>query len=73
MDYKTREEVPEKYKWDLSKRYKTVEEWQKSTNEIKNKIEDFKKYRNHIFDSSEKLYEALEAKAELSKETIRNY
>lgn len=73
MDYKTREEVPDKYKWDLSKRYKTIEEWQKSTNEIKNNIGDFKKYRNHIFDSPEKFYEALEAKMALSKEAIRNY
>ena len=73
MDYKTREEVPEKYKWDLSKRYKNAVEWKKKNSEIKNKIKEFKKYDQHIFDSPDKFYEALESKAQLSMEVVSNY
>ena len=73
MEYKTREEVPEKYKWDLTKRYENFSEWKKDYDIIKQNIMEFKKYDGHMFDNPEKLYECLEFKSNLSKKVISNY
>ncbi len=59
MEYNTREEVPNKFKWDLSKMYKDNNEVEldiKKVNELTPKILDFK---THIMDSSDSLYEFL--------------
>ena len=59
MEYKSRKEVPNEYKWDLSKMYKTNEEIEKDidrVNELTPKILEFK---SHIMDSSNSLYEFL--------------
>ncbi len=59
MEYNTREEVPNKFKWDLSKMYKDnneVESDIKKVNELTPKILDFK---THIMDSGDSLYEFL--------------
>ena len=59
MEYKSRKEVPNEYKWDLSKMYKTNEAIEKDidrVNELTPKILEFK---SHIMDSSNSLYEFL--------------
>lgn len=38
---KLREEIEQKYKWDLSSYFKNIEEWDKSFNFLKN---NYKKY-----------------------------
>ena len=59
MEYKSRKEVPNEYKWDLSKMYKDNEEIEKDierVNELTPKILEFK---SHIMDNSESLYKAV--------------
>ena len=59
MEYKSRKEVPNEYKWDLSKMYKDNTEIEKDidrVNELTPKILEFK---SHIMDSSDNLYEFL--------------
>ena len=59
MEYKTRNEVPNEYKWDLSKMYKNIEEVEKDierVNELTPKILEFK---SHIMDNSDNLYRFL--------------
>ena len=34
MEYKTREEVPNEYKWDLSKMYKNMDEVEEDINQV---------------------------------------
>ena len=59
MEYKTREEVPNEYKWDLSKMYQNNEEVENDVEEVKKLTKEILKYKSHILDSSNSLYEFL--------------
>jgi len=59
MEYKTREEVPNEYKWDLSKMYRNNEEVEKDIEEVKKLTKEILEYKSHILDSSDSLYEFL--------------
>lgn len=73
MEYKTREEIPEKYKWDLTRRYSNLEEWDKEYEEVKSKIGEVKKYENHLFDSPENLFNGLREKFKYSQQIMKLY
>ena len=55
---KKREEVSEKYKWDLSKIYSSEEEINSDIKKVKELTEDFLKYKGRITESSNTLLEA---------------
>lgn len=57
--YKNRQEVPDKYKWDLSSFFKDEEEFEKVFATVTDKIKEFKKYIGCTKNSS-KLREFLE-------------
>ena len=57
---KTREEIEEKYKWDLTTIYKTEEEFLKEYDVVSKLIYDIVKYRGKILENSETLFEFLE-------------
>ena len=59
MEYNTRKEVPNEFKWDLSKMYKNSEEIEKDIEEVKKLTDEILKYKSHILDSSNSLYEFL--------------
>ena len=56
--YKSRSEVPEKYKWDLSDFFKNDKEYNEEFNTLKKEIEEAKKYVGCTKDSK-KLFEFL--------------
>lgn len=60
MEYKTREEVPNQYKWDLSKMYKSSSDIDKDIKEVNNLTPLILEYKGHILDSSNNLFEFLE-------------
>lgn len=57
--YNSRNEVPEKYKWDLTPFFKSEEEFNKSYDEALKKIDELKNYVGCTKDAS-KVYEFLE-------------
>lgn len=57
---KNRDEIDNKYKWDLSKIYKTSEAIEKDIKTVKEKTKEFKKYQGTITKNSENLYKATE-------------
>lgn len=59
MEYKSRNEVPNEYKWDLSKMYKSDSEVEKDIEEVKKLTDEILSYKTHILDSSETLYNFL--------------
>ena len=59
MEYKTRNEVPNEFKWDLAKMYNDSNEIDKDIEEVKSLTQEIKKYKSHILDSSNSLYEFL--------------
>ena len=56
--YKSRKDVPEKYKWDLTDFYKDNDEFNKELEEVKQEIEELIKYIGCTKDS-DKLYEFI--------------
>lgn len=59
MEYKTRNEVPNEYKWDLSKMYKSDKDIENDISEVNKLTPEILKYKSHIMDSSSSLYEFL--------------
>ena len=60
MEYKSRKEVPNEYKWDLSKMYKDSKEIEKDIEKVNNLTSKILKFKSQIMNSSENLYNFLE-------------
>ncbi len=58
MDYKNRESIPLKYRWDLTKYFESDEAWENYFNEVAPHVSELKKYENKIFEKNN-LYEML--------------
>lgn len=71
-DYKNREEVEEKYKWDLTEYYKNDDEFFTSYDKLNKDLDILKKYVGCTADSA-RLYEYLEKETKLEAEVERMY
>lgn len=58
-NYKNRDEVPEKYKWNLNDFFKSEEDFLENLEEAAKQVEDLKKYKNCTKDAN-KVYEYLQ-------------
>ena len=54
-----REEIEEKYKWDLSRMYKNKEEYEKEFEEAKNKLNEIEKYKGKFLNSADEFIEFM--------------
>lgn len=68
-----RDEVPDKYKWNLSDLYPDEIEWLKAKEDLSNELNNITKYKDKLAESPEILYEALEAYFNLQKEFYKFY
>src|SRR5690606_3701433 len=68
---KVREELPEKYKWDLTDLYPSDEAWKAEKERLQGEIEQITKYKGRLTDSAATLLEALELNTRLAKELVR--
>ena len=59
MEYKTRQEVPNEFKWDLSKMYSNMAEIESDIKEVHSLTQQILDYKSHIMDSSKTLYDFL--------------
>ena len=59
MEYNTRKEVPNEYKWDLSKMYSSDIEIENDINKVNELTPKILEFKSHIMDSSNSLYEFL--------------
>ena len=62
-----RNEIQEKYKWDLTKIYKNIEEFNKEYKKIEKQIEDFSKYESIMGTNAHNFYETLNKYFEISR------
>ncbi|NMC00321.1 MAG: oligoendopeptidase F [Thermoanaerobaculaceae bacterium] len=67
----TRENAPDKYKWDLSQIYKDKAQWKQAKEGIAKNIPVLASYKGHLGDSAQKFYEALRLFADTDKELSR--
>ena len=70
---KTRDEIKEEYKWDLTTIFKDKDDFDNTYNETKLLIEDFIKYENHVMDNADTLLEVLEKDIEISRRVAKLY
>ena len=68
MQYKSRKDVPDKYKWDLTDYFENEEDFNKTYNENKQDIEKLINYKGKLKDAN-KLYEYLN----LEVKAVSNY
>ncbi|MDD2409219.1 MAG: oligoendopeptidase F family protein [Bacilli bacterium] len=65
MNYQSRSEIEEKYKWDLTKRYQNDEAWEKDFQKLKKSINKILPFKNEVLKSEKNLFAALEIKFEI--------
>jgi len=68
---KSREEIPEKYKWDLNQIYSSEQEWESELIEFSTKINEMEKFKGTLTQSSENLLKTLEYDTYLTVEIIK--
>lgn len=73
MEYKTRSEVPNEYKWDLSKMYASIEDLDKDIEKVNSLTPEILKFKSHIMDSSDSLYEFLKLTEEQDRILTKLY
>ena len=62
-----RNQIEEKYKWDLTKIYKNIDEFNKDFQKVSKQIEEFTKYEDIMDNSAEDFYNTLNKYFEISK------
>jgi len=70
---KTREEIPEKYKWNLADLFASDEAWRAALNNISSRLEEVEKFKGTLTQSSGNLLKALEYSTAISKEASKLY
>lgn len=68
---KVRDELPEKYKWDLTDLYETDEAWKSEKDRIQQEMQKAAQYKGRLTQSAAVLLEALELNTSLVKEMVR--
>jgi oligoendopeptidase F len=54
-----RKDIPDKYKWNLTDIYKSRQDWLADKDIVSKQVDEFKKYRGHLAESSETFLSAL--------------
>jgi len=67
----TREEIEEKYKWNLSDIYNSDEEWEKDFKWVSNRIPEYSNYIGTLSKDTESLYKCLKFDEETGKKLER--
>ena len=70
---KERTEFTENLKWNIEDLYPSATEWKENCDYIEKKIPELLKYKGHILDNSNNLYEVLNLDNELSQKLERAY
>ena len=70
---KTREDIPEKYKWNLADLFPSDEAWRNAFNDITTRLDQVEKFKGTLTQSSANLIQALEYNTSISKEASKLY
>jgi len=68
---KTRAEIPDKYKWDLTDIYKSDADWRAAKEAIALKLDGVEKFRGTLTSSAANLLKCMEFNTELNKEAYK--
>ena len=68
---RNRSQIPEQYKWDLTKLYKTDQEWRGQKDKLAAELTRLREFRGTLGSSAQRLADAVEARSQLEKELKR--
>ncbi|MBQ7577261.1 MAG: oligoendopeptidase F [Synergistaceae bacterium] len=68
-----RKDIPEKFKWDLEKIYKSFDEWQDAFNDVQSRISAIKKYSDKLGEGAETLLAFIKDDEAISLELNKLY
>ena len=66
-----RNDIPDKYKWDLSSIYKSDADWRAAKEELTKKLDGVEKFKGTITTSAENLLKCLDFNSEISKDAAK--
>ncbi|GAB6137554.1 oligoendopeptidase F [Halanaerobaculum tunisiense] len=69
----TRDEITERFKWDLTALYEDETAWEAEFEEVKNKLPQIKEYEGKIGESAQNLLEVIESSNQLSRKLAKLY
>ena len=70
---KKRIEISDEFKWDLTKIYKSYDEWKEEYNSIKNKLNSIEEYKDKFLNSANDLYDFMKLLEEVSLKVDKLY
>lgn len=73
LKQKKREEVDKNYQWDLSKIYRSVDEWNKEYEEVETSMNQIKEYESNLMDHATNLYGYLNLDTLISRKLDKLY
>ncbi len=68
---KNRDEVADKYKWNVEDLYPTLDDWEKAKQEVEARIDDIQKYKGKLGENSKNLLLTYETVYDIAKEYYR--
>lgn len=70
---KSKNEIPDKYKWDLSGLYESNEAWNASKDELSKELNDAEKFKGKLNSDASVLLECLQFNSEMNKKATQLY
>jgi oligoendopeptidase F len=70
---KTRTEIPDKYKWDLSTLYKSDADWRTAKEAISSKLAEIDNFKGTLTKSAANLLKCMEFNSEINREATKLY
>ncbi len=68
-----RNQIEEQYKWDLTKIFKNIEEFNQLYNEVKKEIKDFSKHEKNMTKTATNFYETIKDNYEIARKLDKLY
>lgn len=68
-----REEIEEKYKWDLSRMYKTEEDFMQDFKEVKDELPNIEKYKGKFLETSDRFIEFMNLLEKVNRKLEKMY
>ena len=73
VNYKTREEIPDKYKWNFNDIYKSWDEWEADLAAIKNDMDEMLTFKGKLGESANNLIAMMQLQESLMKKAYKAY
>ena len=66
-----REQIDEKFKWDISSIYKTIEDYEKDFSIVKDNISKFEQYKGNFLDLTDRFLEFMDLYEQTSRKLTK--